>query len=170
MRNLVALMLALSFSSAALAAGAKASQGGLVLRDPNFYQLLEKNSRMRCPFVRDSSFVLVVSRGEGEEIRVVLEKGGKVEEPTAWTGTIKKEDLSGAQVAHYRREGQYGHHFELTVSRRRSYEYNYGLPAMFTQMTELWSKDAEGNEKKDLYLDGSFRLACEAPLPRFGSL
>lgn len=167
MRTFVALSLAfLSLGSLAAHAAGKALPGpGLVVRDPNFYKLLSPHSQMRCPFVRDKNFVIVVSRGAGEEIRVVLERGGKVEEPTAWSGTIKKEDISGAQVAHYRREGQYGFVKELTISRRRSYEAGYGLPALFSEMTELWSKDEKGEDKKDLYLDGSFRLACEAPSP-----
>lgn len=174
MRTFVALSLAFftfgtlaTLSAPAARAAGKAQLGpGLVVRDPNFYKLLAPNSQMRCPFVRDKNYVIVVSRGDGDEIRVVLEKSGKVEEPTAWTGTIKKEDLSGAQVAHYRRDGQYGFVKELTISRRRSHEAGYGLPALFSEMTELWSKDEKGEDKKDLYLDGSFRLACEAPLPR----
>lgn len=159
------LALLLLISSPALAAG-KAQSYGITVRDPHFYKVFEKNTRMRCSYMRDKDYGLIAERGDGDEIRVSLIKGGVAEGPSsAWVGAIKKEDHTGTQVSRYSREGQYGRHFELVVGRRRSHEHSYGLPAMLTLMTELWSKDEAGQDKKDLYLDGTFRLSCEPPLP-----
>jgi hypothetical protein len=159
------LVFALLASSSAFAAG-KPQSYGITVRDPHFYKVFQKNTRMRCSYMRDKAYGLIAERGDSDEIRVILLKNGVAEGPaTGWVGAIKKEDHTGTQVSRYSREGQYGRRFELVVGKRRSYEHSYGLPATLTLMTELWSKDEAGQDKKDLYLDGNFRLTCEPPLP-----
>ncbi len=156
----------LAFTFLAPSAPATAA-GGIVLRDPHFYDILQKNSRMRCLQMRDNRFGFLVERGDSDEIHVHVITDGKVEgEQSAWVGNILEDDHTGTKIGRYEREGKYGHRVIFVIGKRRSYENHYQLPGMLMQITELWSKDEKGEDKKDTYLDGTFRLACEAPLPR----
>jgi len=140
-------------------------KGGLVLRDPTYYNVLPKGSKVLCKFMRDESFGVQLERGDGDEVKVTLITNGVNEgDKSSYQVTIKKNAHDSMVLRHQSRQGDIGTFREITILKRRSYEYRYELPGMLSSMSAIYSKDAEGKEKEDLYPDGSFRASCEAPL------
>lgn len=155
-------LMALFFLSAPTHAAPKT---GLVLRDPTYYNVLPKNSRVLCSYMRDESFGVQLERGDEDEVKVTLITNGVNEgEKSAYRMKIKKNAYDSMTLRHESRQGELGQFREITILKRRSYEYRYGLPGMLSSMSAMYSKDQDGKEKEELYPDGSFRISCQAPL------
>ena len=146
-----------------------ASSGGfkLQLNDPLFYRVLEPNTKLECRHIKDKSYGVIFERGKGPEVRVSLITNNKREdEKSSFKVAVKSDNHEQLVLYAENRTGDTGRFYDIKIKKRRSPEAAYGLPAMMTIASAIFVKEEDGKERRDLYLDGVFRMGCKPQLLR----
>ncbi len=116
---------------------------------------------MDCRYNRDENFGFLLQTNAENITKVFLITNNASEgEKSAFIPQNRFESVTDILLQHKYRKEMYGTYVELKFDRRRDMNtMNFLASAAMTDV--IYSKNADGSEKENLYLNGFYRMSCK---------